>query len=489
VAHGRGRWTRLYWAAAALLVLGAAALWLARANSSSLFTDEALSWLEAKNGLHTLLAVVRREEINPLAYPLLLHEWLKLAPSSSEFWLRVPSVICGALVVAAVIWLAALVAGRKASLLAGALALVSPFMFDYAQQVRAYVFAMLAVAVAVAALLEAERRDRRQGWWVGLSVVAAALAVAIHYTAWLILGPLWIYLLASRLPRSAKLSWTVVAAAASVPWAPLLLHQMRGGHNVWLTWFANLTAANVGDVFSGPFAGRVSQPSGRGLLGSAIVLAAALICLMVRRRQVRLLVVLAMVSPVALLASTLVGQPALLIRYDAVSVPFMIVMLAIALMTLPAWSRIAIVGVLVLSLWNVRQADKATSQYQNYRGAFTYIKAHYRPGDLVAVIGNHLVSFNLDYYVPRMLPHAGVTELPPIPARILLNTPPVVAAEQARRTIWFLNANLPAPAPHPKGYSMTAKRVFIDIGVLEVDRFQPSTHGPPLGGTQHRKRG
>ncbi len=478
-ARLRGRPSPLFWVAAALLVAGSAALWLARAGSSSLFTDEALSWLEARQRFHGLMTMVRKEEINPLGYPVLLHEWIRVSPSRSEFWLRLPSVICGVLVVAAIIWLALLVADRRVALLSGALALVSPFMFDYAQQMRAYIFAILGVTIAVCALLQAERSPRSQRWWVALSVLAAAVAVAMHYTAWLVLAPLWVYVLVSRgLPRSAKVAWTLVAAAASLPWLPMLLYQMRGGHNLWLTWYANLTTGHVGDVLGGPLSGRLSQPAVRGVICSAIVVAGAAICLTRRSRLVGLLVALAMVSPILLLVVTLAGQPDLLVRYISVSVPFMIVMLAIALLMFPRWlAPLAIAGVLGLSLWMVVETNKSTNQYQNFRGALTYVKSHYRPGDFVATVGNRLVGFDLAYYLPRLMPHIHVTELPPIPARWNLTMPPVVAAQRAGRTMWFLNGNLPSPTPHPHGYKLTTKRVYLDIGVLELERFRPSAYG------------
>jgi len=481
------RSTRLYNAAITLVVLAAGGFWLSRSGSSSLFTDEALTWVEAHSGLATLATVVRRQEINPLAYPVFLHGWLKVAPSSSEWWLRLPSVIAGILLLAAIAWVTSLVADRRAALIAVVLGAVSPFLFDFVQEVRAYAFMMLAVTVSVAAALQAERSGGWQRRWLVVSIVAGALAQAVHYTAWLVLAPLGVYLLArSGLSRRATRTWCVIVALAGLVWAPLLVAQMRSGHNGWLKGFANLSGGHFGDVFGAPFSGRIFQPGWRSLLGAAIVLAAVLVCLVVRRGtvavanrtadggKVPLLVALALTSPVALALATLSGHPALLIRYAAVAVPFMIAVMAIALMAAPPWSVAAIVGVLVLAVANVRAADQPSGHYRDYRGALTYLRARYRPGDLVVGLGTRLLAFDFDYYIPRLLPHARVVVLPPAPPAKVRATPPVQAALRARQTIWFVNSNFPRPpSPRPAGYTVTAKRTYVAVGVLEVTRLQP----------------
>jgi len=472
----RDRSTSLYWAVVATLVTAAGALWLVRSGSSSLFTDEAVSWLEGRSRLQLLVALNRKDELNPLGYPLLLHEWIRLVPGSSEWWLRLPSVLAAISLMVALVWLASLVAGRKAALVAVLVAAVSPLMFEYAQMARAYMLLMLAVTIAAAGVLQAERSQGSRWRWLTLSAVAAAAAQCLHYSAWCVLLPLGLYVATrSTFSIRARLAWTSAVAVVGLAWIPLLLEQMNAGHTGFLTYSANLTPGHVGDVFGDAFSGRIHQPPLRSLLGAGIVVAAALACLAARRRQVHLVVALAIAAPVALLLATLAGHPSLLIRYAAVSVPFMLVSLAVAMVMLPTPPAAAVVvGVLILSLWNVRAADQPTSQYQNYRGGLTYVAAHYRPGDVVVALGGQLMVFDLDYYVPRILPHMHVFELPPAPPHVVLSMAPVRAATRAHKTIWFINSSFPhTPTPHPSGYILTASRrwAFIDTRWLKVARF------------------
>ena len=271
------------------LVAAAGALWLVRSGSSSLFTDEAVSWLEGRSRLQLLVALNRTEELNPLGYPLLLHEWLRLGLGSSEWWLRLPSVLAAIALMVALVWLASLVAGRNAALVAVLLAAVSPFMFDYAQMARAYMFVMLAVTIAVAGVLQAERSQSAQWRWLTLSAVAAAAAQCLHYSAWCVLLPLGCYVATSSAfsPR-ARLAWTSAVAVVGLAWTPLLIEQMDAGHTGFLTHLGNLTPGHVGDVFGDVFSGRTPQPPSRSLLGAGIVVAAALVCLAARRRHVSL---------------------------------------------------------------------------------------------------------------------------------------------------------------------------------------------------------
>ena len=78
-----------------LLIVLAGALWLWHLSASSLFADEALSWRDSAHSLSQLITGVKHAEVNPLGYFVFLHAWIKVAPSDSEFWLRVPSVIAG----------------------------------------------------------------------------------------------------------------------------------------------------------------------------------------------------------------------------------------------------------------------------------------------------------------------------------------------------------------------------------------------------------
>ena len=466
---------RWFGAALGLIALGAGALWLTSLSTSSLFTDEALSWREAASGLSSLMTLVRHAELNPPGYPLFLHGWIKIAPTS-EWWLRLPSVLAGVAAVGAVAWVTALVAGRRAALLAALLAAASPYYFQDAQEVRSYIFVMLAVTVAVAGALQAE--EGRANRWLWVSFAAAAVAQWVHYTAWLVLVPLGIYvLLSGRISLRAKALWTAGVAASGLVWAPLLADQWRAGHNGWLTRYGNLAWAHFGDVFGAPFSGRVATPPPRSVLGAGVVLAAALVTVVSRRAgRDRLLVALALVPAGALLLATLSGHPALEPRYAAVGVPFMVAMIAIAIRKLPTGTRsLAFLGVLALAILNVVQAELPHGQYRDTRSSLEYVASDYHGGDLVAVIGPAWTVYPIEYYSRRLLP-AGVTVtfLRPGNSAHSLSYPTIKDALAAHRTIWWVNYDEPFSAnPRPPGYRQTTKRLFPAIGWIEVTRVAP----------------
>jgi 4-amino-4-deoxy-L-arabinose transferase-like glycosyltransferase len=460
-----------------LLIVLAGVLWLWHLSASSLFADEALSWRDSSHSLSQLVTGVKDAEINPLGYFVFLHAWIKVAPSTSELWLRVPSVIAGFGVVGALVWLTSLVAGRPAALLAGLLAAVSPYLYDYAQEVRSYVFAMVAVTVAAAALLQAERSVNRRNAWVALSIVAAAVAMAGHYTAWLVVVPLTVYLVFwSPLPKRPRVIWIVVVAVSGLVWLPLLAAQWGAGHNGWLSEFANLTPGHFGDVFGGPFSGRIFQPFSRAEAGGLIVLAGAAVALITSRtREVRLVVALALACPAVLLIATLVGHSALLIRYVAVAVPFMIAALAIALGRVPRVPRVVLVaGVLGLSLWNVNAAYQPRGRYMDMRGALSHVRSGYHHGDVIAVVGNNNSQILLSYYAPRLVPPGvHVTLMGPDRGNLLKSS--LGAAFRAHKRIWLVNTELPyTPKLRTAGYVAHEDRVFPAIHWLDVILAEPA---------------
>jgi uncharacterized membrane protein len=446
-------------------------------GSSSLFVDEVQSWDDARRSLSWLWTQVRLNEQTPPGYFVLLHGWIKyLAPAVSEFWLRFPSVIAGAGLVGAVCWLGSLVSGRRVAVVSGVLAVFSPFLFDYAQEVRVYIFAMLAITVSVAALLVAERSSHP--WrWLALSAAAATAAQAAHYTAWLVLLPLAVYLLFwSPLPGRMRIVWVAVVLVAGAAWIPLLVAQISAAPNGWLGSFANLSFGHFGDIFGVPFRGRSFQPWGRSVVGAGIVIAALLVVLATNRtRQARMLVALALAPPSALLVTTLLAHDALLPRYTAVAVPFMIVVIGLAAIRLPRpLALVVIAGTLVLSLWNVRASDRPSGRYADMRGALRYVRAGYHAGDLIAIEGTGVIIKELRYYVPRALPSGAHVALvrSGLPADVLTRRA-VRRASHDRAPIWFVNSHAALGNPVPPGYVQTASRQFPAVRWFTVTRVQP----------------
>src|ERR1700733_4630943 len=154
------RWTLVL----PLALAGFTFLW--RLSASSLFTDETSSWLAARTSLGGVFSAVRQSEVAPPSYYLLLHVWIGLTGSDSILTMRLLSVLAGLCLVAAVWWLARLLSGDVAALLAALLTALSPLVVQYSQEIRAYVFVTLFATVAVAAAIAARHAAGQQRWLV-----------------------------------------------------------------------------------------------------------------------------------------------------------------------------------------------------------------------------------------------------------------------------------------------------------------------------------
>ena len=168
------------WALPAVLLLaGLNFIW--QLGASSYFVDEVLSVNVASQPPGHVLHWVATTEITPPGYFYFLHEWLgRFGKHHPEWIARLPSALAGVLLVAAVYWLASLVCRKRATPLFGAaLAACSPFVLEFAQRAQGYVFVALAVTVAVAAAIQAERRGGSSRWFA-VALIAAIAALTLH---------------------------------------------------------------------------------------------------------------------------------------------------------------------------------------------------------------------------------------------------------------------------------------------------------------------
>ncbi|MDQ2760211.1 MAG: glycosyltransferase family 39 protein [Actinomycetota bacterium] len=426
-----------------ILALGAANfLW--QLGSSSLFIDEVLSWRAAVLALHALYENVRGGEISPPGYYFLLHEWMYHTGSQQEWVMRLPSVLAGIALVAAIYWLATLVADRATALLAALGAALSPLVLGFAQESRAYIFAVLLVTVSVAALLEGRRRPagRARTLWLVAAGAGAIAGFWMHYTADLVLAPVLVWF-AWRPGASARgrILLLAVCAAADAILAPLLIYQLGQGHEAGIAASATLTFPHVTAVIGAPFAGRLATVVGWVAIGEAVVLIAVLAGVLraLRRDGHALLswpILPAAVIPiVVLLAVTIFSSaPVLLTRYAAVAAPFMLILIAFAIvhehraiaLPLAAAALIACVGETALT-------HSRSGFYPDTRAGLVRIERGLKPSDFIFVAGYPALPATLDYYLRR-----DEIGLPIVyPYQVALVLPAVI---RAHRRIWFFSS-------------------------------------------------
>lgn len=453
-----------------VLVLATAGFAL-RLGHSSLFIDEVYSWRASHGSLRGLVDAVQYNEVSPPLYYLILHGWMQLAGSDSEIVLRLPSVLAGIALVGCVYWLGGLVAGRRAGLIAALLAAISPLVLLYAQQVRAYVWVMLALTIAVAAVLQATR-DRSPRWLL-VAGVAAICSVMLHYTSLLVLAPLVIWLW--RAP-GIDVRWRIgFSAAIAIPIAalvPLALEQTSLGHQETAATYASLTMVNALRIAGSPFDGRAAGGSmiARELGAVIVVEALALLALAERFRSVRARRLIAACAALPLggvLVASALGQPVALTRYTAVAVPFILVAIgAVAARLQRPLAALLLAGTLLASGIGLIAAEGDAGQNPDTRAAISTVAHHWRRGDMVVSLGQLGFDGALGYYGDKLLPAAGRDVRAFRTLAAAGDAPAVVDAAVAGRRLWVLSDPVMSRTQLHTGFGRLGLRP------VSVDRFR-----------------
>jgi mannosyltransferase len=411
---------------------------------SSLFIDEVYSWEASRGSLGGLSQALQYNEVTPPLYYLILHTWIHATGSDSELMLRLPSVVAGLGLVASMYWLASLVAGRRAGLVTASLATVSPLVLVYAQQVRAYVWVMLALTIAVAAVLQAIRD--RSGRWVLVAAFAAGCSVLLHYTALLVLGPLAIWL---WFEPGLDLRWRVgFAAAIALPLAavvPLALEQTGQGHQDLAGTYASLTMFNALRIAGSPFDGRATGGFmlARELGAVVVIETLALLAFADRFRAIaarRLIVACAATPLLVVLLAAGAGQPVALTRYTAVAVPFVLVAIgAVTVRLQRPLAAVLIAAALIASGVALTAAARPDGQNPDTRAAIATVAHNWRAGDTVASVG--LLGFDgaLSYYADRLLKHSDRDLHAYHDLNVAAQAPPLVAAAVDGGRVWIVS--------------------------------------------------
>jgi Dolichyl-phosphate-mannose-protein mannosyltransferase len=391
------------------LALGAANfLW--QLGGSSYFVDEVQSLEVATRPWHGVLHATSAIELAPPAYFYFLHTWLTTLGSTSESVARLPSAICGVLLVGAVYWLSTLVSERRAvGIGAAALAAISPFVLEYAQRAQPYVFEMLAVTVAFCAALQAERAPRRRGWWLSAAAAASMLSLCLIYTAGFAIAVLCVWLASRKtLPARWRVAFVGVCIAAAAALVPLALAQHRAfPHRSGVEAIAGVSWTTVGRVIGAPFDGRVAAPP---LLGVLAIFASLAVLVGSGRRALRargLLLSVAVGGPLTVIVLSALGGSAfwghlMLSRYVAFAVPMDLVLIAAAMSEL--WRSRRVVGaalgacVAVVAISGLVASHRAGGFYLDARGVAAYIRSHERRTDALIAPGDAVAQLPLLYY-------------------------------------------------------------------------------------------
>ena len=216
-----------------LTIVIALALRMYRLGSQSLWLDEAWSVRVANHSLGEILRY--RSNIPPL-HQVVVRLFIAIL-GTSEFSVRLPSVLAGVLSVVLVYAITTRLFNKSAGLVAGLILAISPYHVWYSQDARPY--ALLIVLSLASVWFFLNLRDRPN--FIGFTgyVVTTTLAMYTHVYALFLLLFQNLYMLYSwRKPARLGLKWIVSQATVlvlSVPWYHFIFF-IFSGHRGAAPW-------------------------------------------------------------------------------------------------------------------------------------------------------------------------------------------------------------------------------------------------------------
>ena len=401
-------------------------------------------WDEARNidvALRPLAAIPLAPEldIHPPGYFILLHFWTKWA-GHTAFATRFFSVWFGVLLIPLVVALARRMRMTTASIFAALYVTLAPFLIGEAQETRMYTLAFVLLTLTAIAMWDLLRGHRRA--WIGLGVLTAA-SVLVHYSTVFVLIALYLYAFAYATYRVFRPGPHAQHPAPHPTPTPLSQRQPTTPYSLLITRYSPLLFAGLLSVIlflpQAPRAYQQIAPYGNpnlivptfgeyvrqlwhaytvgipaegawvpyALTGLALILGVGLVYEMWARRGRTLWMPLAFlltatILPVLLYYAILVRRATFAPRYISFVLPFLALLIGMALR---GWWRVhrgvgggitvALLAMLVLGI----HADQFNPRYfrEDTAGLARWLVAHTGPDDIVLID----VPYPLGFYYPR----------------------------------------------------------------------------------------
>lgn len=373
-------------------------IFLGREN---LWFDEAYTWYAAKMPVSKIWFELWHSARYPPLYYVMMHYVLFLG--QSEFVLRLPSAIFGAMAVPLLVVWGKRITSTSATWLAAGFLAFSPLTLWYSQEARMYIVVMF---FALWAGYSFSGIVRRAGWiyWVGY-IVAAILGMYIHYIMFVLLALLNIVAVAwwlakpSKTPKFPILRWLlaqIILLVLYIPWLPKLPHhwQLTRNETTYPLW-----------ILTGPAALAIFAVGGVISLGVLVWLIKNFDRLQKHTKLTVALAVGLLVLYTGLNALAVANRAATLTRQTLIFVPYLYLLFAVSLTALPHWRRWAL-GILTLTVIAAILSGYLI-QKPRWRDASRLIATESVPGD-VLVITSPWFSILLDYYSPGDIPVATI---------------------------------------------------------------------------------
>jgi mannosyltransferase len=398
----------------------------------SKWNDEAATQTAATRSLPHLWQMMQNIDAVHGTYYFLMHFWI-LAFGTSNFAMRVPSMIAVGIACAGVVVLGRKLADRRLAIIAGLVFLILPRVTWMGIEARSLALtAAVAVWLTVVLVRAVERRSAR--WWALYSVLAAVGVLLNLYVALLVVAHGVTLLLAwKRIEHHRRLyagfaASSIVAALLSLPVDRLSLTQSGQLPFGPLNATSTLNTLLFAQYFSGatPTFGRGVPIPPTSVWSVAVVLVAILGWLLViapvairrfrpvplRRMGLTPLGILFpwVVVPVTVVLIVSLVDPMYTGRYFAFTTPAVALLMGatIAKLRLP-WMRvgaIAILVVLVLPIY-LSQRGPTAKNGTDWQQAAAILQAHAKPGEDIyyspARSGVHVSIHKIEQAYPAVL--------------------------------------------------------------------------------------
>jgi len=402
-------------------------------SAESFWFDEAYSVWVARHSIswHIALSVQR---IFPPLYYLLLHFWLLLG--STEFIVRLLSVIIGLGSVVAIYALAKQLFDARVGLLSALLLAISPLHIWYSQEARMYIL-VAALGLCSAHFMLLALREGQLWHWLAY-VLSTALAMNTHYFA-IFLAPFQnVYMLYLLLQRRARrgvwkhwlLSQTAIVLLSVIGLAGIFSSESSYWWGLLDTWHGAPTFRDlVGLMFSfslGTTAEGLLLYLG-GLLLFGFCAAWSLVAHQQRRLSLSVddglvFTLLYLVVPLSTVFLLSQFRSFWVLRYIFPFLPPYCIIVARGIARMPGrvLGMLVVGAIVLISLWPIANVY-CYEQKENWRAAVQYIIAEEQPADLIFMVDEDIwLPFEHYYHgsVRRMGVSRTVTDRDLLAARV-----------------------------------------------------------------------
>ncbi|WIE71437.1 glycosyltransferase family 39 protein [Curtobacterium sp. MCJR17_020] len=361
------------------VVVAAAFTWV-----PSVWYDEAATLTSAQRSWPALWAELQNVDAVHGLYYALLHVWLALV-GYSPFTLRFPSALAIGIAAALVVALGRRLGGVRLGVVSGLVFLLLPRVAWAGTEGRPYAtvttLAALLTLVGLTAVRRTRVRHHATRWWVAYGVLAA---VAVLFNVYLSLAVVahgvvlvWTGVAdraarrqatvtdrsgtvpSAMVDRAVVVRWAVAASAAAVVVLPFI--GLAAGQAKQVGWITGIGWATLRQVFATAWFGVVYPYAALGwlLMIVAVVLAVRAARRpsraardVLRMQAVRVAVPLTIVPTALLVAATAAGEHLYSPKYASLSLPFVALLIGLAITALRSrrWIAGAVVAMLLVSV-------------------------------------------------------------------------------------------------------------------------------------------